>query len=104
MIIMLPLRLTIDIGAETTTIKSSLSSYIGAKITKRSQLVLQADGRTPLSITGETSLALSIIELCLSCHFVGLVFKDIDMRSKNSSNFTSVYSSQGISLSIHIFF
>lgn len=54
-----PLRLTIDTGAETNMIKAPLASYIGAKVTKSSQLALQADGHTPLSIIGETRLLLN---------------------------------------------
>lgn len=54
-----PLRLTIDTGAETNMMKASLATYIGAKISKSSQLALQADGFTPLSIIGETRLSLS---------------------------------------------
>ena len=54
-----PLRLTIDSGAETNKIKASLANYIGCPISKSSQLALQADGRTPLSIVGETRLSLS---------------------------------------------
>ena len=42
-----PLRLTIDTGAETNMMRVSLAKYIGAKITKSSQLALQADGLIP---------------------------------------------------------
>ena len=51
-----PFRLTIDTGAETNMIKAFLASYIKAPISKSSQLALQADGRNPLSIIGETRL------------------------------------------------
>ena len=40
--------------------RASLAKNIGAKITKSSQLALEADGLTPLSITGETSFNKSI--------------------------------------------
>ena len=53
-----PLRLTIDTGAETNMMRASLAKHIGAKITKSSQTALQADGRTPLTVVGETRLPL----------------------------------------------
>ena len=53
-----PLRLTIDTGAETNMMRASLARHIGAKVTKHSQTALQADGRTPLTVVGETRLLL----------------------------------------------
>ena len=53
-----PLRLTIDTGAETNMMRASLARHIGAKVTKSSQNAVQADGRTPLTIVGETRLPL----------------------------------------------
>ena len=53
-----PLRLTIDTGAETNMMRASLAQHIGAKVTKSSQTALQADGRTPLAVVGETRLPL----------------------------------------------
>ena len=53
-----PVRVTIDSGAETNMIRESVATAIGAKITPSSQMALQADGRSSLSITGETRLAL----------------------------------------------
>ena len=38
--------------------RASLAKYIGAKVTKSSQSAMQADGRTPLSVVGETWLFL----------------------------------------------
>ena len=38
--------------------RASLAKYIGAKVTKSSQSAMQADGRTPLSVVGETRLSL----------------------------------------------
>lgn len=74
-----PLRLTIDTGAETNMIKASLASYIGAKITKSSQLALQADGRTPLSIIGETRLLLSRNGQSLILEALVVVDLDVDI-------------------------
>ena len=54
-----PILLTIDTGAETNMMRASLAKYIGAKITKSSQSAMQADGRTPLSVVGETRLSLT---------------------------------------------
>ena len=71
-----PLRLTIDTGAETNMIKASLASYIKAPISKSSQLALQADGRTPLSIVGETRLSLSRDGHTLTLE--ALVVEDLD--------------------------
>lgn len=53
-----PLRLTIDTGAETNTMRTSLARNIGAKVSKSSQNALQGDGRTPLTVVGETHLPL----------------------------------------------
>ena len=53
-----PLRLTIDTGAKTNMMRASLARHIGAKVTKSSQTALQADGRTPLAVVGETRLPL----------------------------------------------
>ena len=51
-----PLKITIDSGAETNMIRESVAKQIGAHITKGSQLALQADGQSPITITGETRL------------------------------------------------
>ena len=72
-----PLRLTIDTGAETNMIKASLAHYIGCPISKSSQLALQADGRTPLSIVGETRLSLSRNGKTLTLE--ALVVEDLDV-------------------------
>ena len=72
-----PLRLTIDTGAETNMIKASLAHYIGCPISKSSQLALQADARTPLSIVGETRLSLSRNGKTLTLE--ALVVEDLDV-------------------------
>ena len=53
------LKVIIDSGAETSMIRESVAISIGAKITKSSQLAFQADGQSPLEITGETRLTLT---------------------------------------------
>ena len=45
-----PLHLTIDTGADTNMIHTSLEKYIGAKIDKSSRMMMQADGQTSLTI------------------------------------------------------
>ena len=55
-----PLKITINSGAETNMIRESIAKQIGAHITKSSQLALQADGQSPITITGETRLAVSV--------------------------------------------
>jgi hypothetical protein len=54
-----PLRITIDSGAETNMIRECVAKYIGAIITKSSQIALQADGQSPLQVVGETRLSLT---------------------------------------------
>ena len=46
------INLTLDTGAETSMIKSSTANKIGAIIHKTKQTALQADGITPLKVTG----------------------------------------------------
>ena len=54
-----PLLLTLDTGAETSMMKSSIAKTIGATIQKTTQKALQADGITHLKVVGEVHLALS---------------------------------------------
>ena len=53
------MTLTLDTGAETNMIKASLAHYLSVKVKKSTQSALQANGTTPLEITGETSLTVS---------------------------------------------
>lgn len=53
------LLVTLDTGAEISMIKSSVAKHIGATIQSTSQKALQADGSTPLNITGETHITLT---------------------------------------------
>ena len=46
----------IDSGAVTNMVRESLASRLGVQISKSSQTALQADGQTPLQITGETEI------------------------------------------------
>ena len=72
-----PLRLTLDTGAETSMIKSSVARSIGATIVKSSQQALQADGMTPLAVAGETHLILSRADKQLGLD--ALVVDDLDV-------------------------
>ena len=72
-----PLRLTIDTGAETNMMRASLAKHIGAKVTKSTQTALQADGRTPLSVVGETRLQL--VRRGRSLMLEALVVEDLDV-------------------------
>ena len=69
-----PIQLTLDTGAETSMIKSSLARSIGAPIMKSSQ---QADGLTPLAVVGETRLILSRADNQLTLD--ALVVDDLDV-------------------------
>ena len=73
-----PIQLTLDTGAETSMIKSSLARSIGAPIMKSSQQALQADGLTPLAVVGETRLILSRADNQLTLD--ALVVDDLDVE------------------------
>ncbi len=72
-----PLNIVIDTGAETNMIRESTAKYIRAKIVKSSQMAFQADGQTPLHVTGETTLQLSRNGMDL--HLEALVVRDLDV-------------------------
>ena len=54
-----PLEVTIDSGIETNMIKTSIANQIGAHITESSQLALQTDGQSSLTVIGETRLTVT---------------------------------------------
>ena len=68
-----PLFLTIDTRAETNIVRVSLAKHISAKITKGTQ----ADGRTLLSVVGETCLLLICPGIALTLE--ALVVEDLDI-------------------------
>ena len=72
-----PSRFIIDTGAETNMMRASLAKQIGAKVTKSTQTALQADGRTPLSVVGETRLP--VIRRGRSLTLEALVVEDLDV-------------------------
>lgn len=51
-----PVRLTVDSGATGNMICASTATYLNAEITLSSQFAHQADGSSPLKVTGETRL------------------------------------------------
>ena len=53
------LEIVLDTGAETNMIKAAVARYIGAKVKQSRQTALQADGRTPLHVVGETNISLT---------------------------------------------
>ena len=72
-----PLRLTLDTGAETSMIKSSVARSIGAPTNQSSQHALQADAVTPLALAGEAHLILSRADKQLALD--ALVLDDLDV-------------------------
>ena len=73
-----PIRLTIDSGAETNLVRTSVASKINAKIIPSTQTAVQADGATPLKVRGETNLILTRDNLKLTLK--ALVVDDIDVE------------------------
>ena len=82
-----PLHLTIDTGAETNMMRASLVRHIGAKVTKSSQTTLQADGRTPLAVAGETHIPLICHGIPLSLE--ALIVEDLDVDILAGMPFTT---------------
>ena len=69
-------RATLDTGAETNMIRASFATYIGAPITKSTQIAVQADGKSPLSVVGETHLIITRDNRSFT--FEGLVVETLD--------------------------
>ena len=72
-----PLTITIDTGAETNLIRAATASAIGCPVLPSCQVAFQADGKTPLSVKGETHVTLTRDELEFS--FSGLIVDDLDV-------------------------
>ncbi len=71
------LQLTLDTGAETSMIKAFIAKQIGATILKTKQTALQADGITPLTVTGGVHLKLHRNHFKLQLD--ALVVKELDV-------------------------
>ena len=69
--------ITVDTGATGNMIREDVVKKLGGKISKSTQVASQADGRSPLQITGETRLQFTRGEH--SFLFEGLVVKDLDV-------------------------
>ncbi len=69
--------LTIDTGAETNMIKTSVAQFLGIKFKKTNQTALQADGVTPLEVVGETKIFLTRNEVSLQLE--ALIVADLDV-------------------------
>lgn len=72
-----PCRLTIDSGATGNMIRLSTATRLGAIISKSSQSAHQADGSSPLKVSGETRLILTRDNK--SFRFEGLVVENLDV-------------------------
>ena len=72
-----PLTITIDTGAETNLIRDATATAINCPVFPSSQVAFQADGKTPLSVKGETHFTLTRDGLEFS--FSGLIIDDLDV-------------------------
>lgn len=86
------LKLTLDTGAETSMIKSSVARSIDAPIVKTSQQALQADGVTPLVFVGETHLTLSRAAKHLTLDALVVDDLDVDILARTPFMITNVIS------------
>ena len=71
-------RLTIDSGATGNMIRQSTAVRLGCDIKKSSQSAHQADGSSPLTIIGETSICLTRKNNKFA--FTGLVVQNLDVE------------------------
>ncbi len=74
-----PVTLTLDTGAETNLVKASLAQYLGVRVKRSSQTARQADGVTPLNITGETTFTVSRNGLDLVLEALIVADMDVDI-------------------------
>ena len=72
-----PIRVTLDTGAEVNLVRASVAQLTGARVCKTSQAAYQADGVSPLSVVGETTLLLSRGNHVLTLQ--ALVVSDLDV-------------------------
>ena len=81
-----PVDITIDTGATGNMIRDYIALKLHAVITKSTQSVNQADGKSPLKVTGETQLR--FVRGSLSFTFEVLVVKDLDVKVLAGMPFT----------------
>jgi hypothetical protein len=72
----MPVRLTVDTGAEVNMIQAAHARKLGIHVTRTAQRANQADGRTPLDITGEINV--TFYRGTLPLRFQALVCSNID--------------------------
>ena len=70
--------ITLDSGAEISTIRVSTASRLGVNIQKCNQNTQQADGTTPMEIIDETHFDVTRNNVTL--HIEALVVKDADVE------------------------
>ena len=82
-----PLRLTLDSGAEINLIRDTVAVLVGAPISKTTQNAFQADGDSKLHVIGETTLILhrGSLEMTLQA----LVVRDLDVEVLAGTPFMS---------------
>ena len=72
-----PIKVVLDTGSETNMTRSSVAHSIDARVLKSSETAVQADGMTPMTISGEVRLNLTHGE---SVFFLeALVVEDLDV-------------------------
>ena len=71
------MEITLDTGAETNMIRSSVVRAVDAPISKNNQRAFQADGKTPLKVVGETKMVFQHGKLSLV--FAALVVDELDL-------------------------
>jgi hypothetical protein len=77
-----PLFLTLDTGAETSMIKTSIANEFGATIQKTTQKSLQADGITQLALIREVHLTLSLNRHNLQLDVLVVDSLDVDVLAE----------------------
>ena len=80
------IRVTLDTGAETNMIRSSLARDIQAPIKKSTQNAYQADGKSPLAVIGETHMIFTRDQMSFT--FQALVVEDLDVDVLGGVPFT----------------
>ena len=72
-----PLRLTLDSGAESNMISSTVARYIKTKVVPSRHKAVQADGSTPLRVAGETHTCVTRGDITMQLD--ALVIDDLDV-------------------------
>ena len=78
-----PVRLTLDTGATTNMIKSSFAQAIGIPTNPASQMARQADGVTPLDVTGEVHCQLTRGDQSFTLDALVVKQLDVDVLAGN---------------------